>query len=81
MDRASIQPASRVTLSGEACVMRIFVQLTRALRYIHSMKSLHLDIKPQNLFLVRSHIKVADFGLVKDLEGFSAAVTGGWSGQ
>jgi len=37
----------------------------------------HLDIKPQNLFLVHSHIKVADFGLVKDLEGVnSAAATG-----
>src|SRR5262249_22740658 len=37
----------------------------------------HLDIKPQNLFLVGNHIKVADFGLVKDLEGFSASLTGG----
>ncbi len=35
----------------------------------------HLDIKPQNLFLFGTHIKVADFGLVKDLEGFSARVT------
>jgi serine/threonine protein kinase len=37
----------------------------------------HLDIKPQNLFLVHNHAKVADFGLVKDLEGMMAAVTGG----
>src|SRR6185437_14327591 len=37
----------------------------------------HLDIKPQNIFLVHSHIKVADFGLVKDLEGMQASVTGG----
>lgn len=37
----------------------------------------HLDIKPQNLFLVHNHIKVADFGLVKDLEGSQASVTGG----
>lgn len=37
----------------------------------------HLDIKPQNLFLVRNHVKVADFGLVKDFEGMWAAVTGG----
>ena len=29
----------------------------------------HLDIKPQNLFLVHNHIKVADFGLVKDTTG------------
>jgi serine/threonine protein kinase len=38
---------------------------------------LHLDIKPQNLFLVHNHVKVADFGLVKDLEGLVASVTGG----
>src|SRR5438034_262511 len=37
----------------------------------------HLDIKPQNIFLVHNHIKVADFGLVKDLEGMAASVTGG----
>src|SRR5262249_11265079 len=37
----------------------------------------HLDIKPQNLFLVHNHIKVADFGLVKDLEGINTQVTSG----
>ncbi len=38
----------------------------------------HLDIKPQNLFLVFNHVKVADFGLVKDLGGKGAAtITGG----
>ena len=37
----------------------------------------HLDIKPQNLFVVRNHVKVADFGLVKDLEGMTATITAG----
>ncbi len=37
----------------------------------------HLDIKPQNLFLVHNHVKVADFGLVKDLEGMNTQVTSG----
>jgi serine/threonine protein kinase len=38
----------------------------------------HLDIKPQNLFLVFNHVKVADFGLVKDLGNkATATVTGG----
>ncbi|MCX7699681.1 MAG: protein kinase, partial [Gemmataceae bacterium] len=38
----------------------------------------HLDIKPQNLFLVHDHIKVADFGLVRDLDGMKrATMTGG----
>jgi hypothetical protein len=37
----------------------------------------HLDIKPQNLFLLFNHVKVGDFGLVKDLEGMSARATCG----
>jgi serine/threonine protein kinase len=37
----------------------------------------HLDIKPQNIFLIHQHVKVADFGLVKDLENSQASVTGG----
>jgi serine/threonine protein kinase len=37
----------------------------------------HLDIKPQNLFLLYNHVKVGDFGLVKDLEGMSARATSG----
>ena len=37
----------------------------------------HLDVKPQNLFLVHSHVKVGDFGLAKLLEGMRATVTGG----
>jgi eukaryotic-like serine/threonine-protein kinase len=37
----------------------------------------HLDIKPQNLFLVFGHVKVGDFGLAKLLEGVRATVTGG----
>jgi serine/threonine protein kinase len=37
----------------------------------------HLDIKPQNLFLVHNHVKVGDFGLAKMLEGMRATVTGG----
>jgi serine/threonine protein kinase len=37
----------------------------------------HLDIKPHNIFLTHNHVKVADFGLVKDLEGVVASVTGG----
>ncbi len=38
----------------------------------------HLDIKPQNLFLIFNHVKVADFGLVKDLGAkATATITGG----
>jgi serine/threonine protein kinase len=39
----------------------------------------HSDIKPQNLFLVHRHIKVADFGLVKDLKDHKVLVSGYFS--
>jgi serine/threonine protein kinase len=37
----------------------------------------HLDVKPQNLFLMHKHIKVADFGMAKVFEGMRATITGG----
>jgi serine/threonine protein kinase len=53
-------------------------EVAEALDLMNSEHQLqHLDIKPQNIFLVHNHIKVADFGLVKDLEGTQASVTGG----
>lgn len=49
-----------------------------ALDYISEKHSLqHLDIKPENLLLVGRHIKVADFGLVKDLQDVSQSMMGG----
>ncbi len=53
-------------------------EAAEALDLMNSLYQLqHLDIKPQNLFLVHQHVKVADFGLVKDMEGSVASVTGG----
>lgn len=37
----------------------------------------HLDVKPQNLFLLYNHLKVADFGLAKAFEGGRGTITGG----
>ncbi|HVK11102.1 MAG TPA: tubulin-like doman-containing protein [Gemmataceae bacterium] len=45
------------------------------MNYHHGLQ--HLDVKPHNIFLVHSHVKVADFGLAKDLEGARTNVTGG----
>lgn len=48
--------------------MRIFVQLTLALKYIHHHKILHRDIKPQNVFLTSDGcVKLGDFGVAKTL--------------
>jgi serine/threonine protein kinase len=59
-------------------LLRYMDETAEALDLMNSEHQLqHLDIKPQNLFLVRNHIKVADFGLAKDLEGMTASLSAG----
>ncbi|HEV3144264.1 MAG TPA: tubulin-like doman-containing protein [Gemmataceae bacterium] len=59
-------------------LLRYMEEAAEALDLMNSHYQIqHLDIKPQNLFLIHNHVKVADFGLAKDLEGVQATLTGG----
>lgn len=49
-----------------------------ALDYMSNEHNLqHLDIKPENFLMVGGHVKVADFGLIKDLENASQSLMSG----
>ena len=49
-----------------------------ALDYMRDKYSLqHLDVKPENLLIVAGYVKVADFGLVKDIDDTRASMMGG----
>ena len=49
-----------------------------ALDYMRENYSLqHLDVKPENLLIVGGRVKVADFGLVKDIHDATASMMGG----
>src|SRR5262245_62906126 len=59
-------------------LLRYMEEAAEALDLMNSHHQIqHLDVKPQNIFLIHQHVKVADFGLAKDLEGARAALTGG----
>ena len=49
-----------------------------ALDYLYTSQALqHLDVKPENLLLLGNRIKVADFGLLKDLHDTTSSLTNG----
>src|SRR5690606_13006429 len=59
-------------------LLRYLRDAADALDYLAQKHDLqHLDIKPENLLLVGGHVKIADFGLVKDLHAPQASIIGG----
>lgn len=56
----------------ETAVAMIMYQICEAIRYIHSQKIIHLDLKPENIMCVSltgNQIKLIDFGLAQYYDG------------
>ncbi|KAH7722054.1 Membrane-associated tyrosine- and threonine-specific cdc2-inhibitory kinase, partial [Aphelenchoides avenae] len=52
----------------EATVWNIFLDMVKALDHLHAHNLLHLDVKPENIFMTHNGVfKLGDFGLVVDL--------------
>lgn len=55
-------------------LLRFMADAAEALDHLNEKHNLqHLDVKPRNLFLISNRVKVADFGLVKQLERTSSS--------
>ncbi|KAJ6012587.1 hypothetical protein N7522_002942 [Penicillium canescens] len=61
------ESTSMATLGlGDAMVKKFMAQLVEGIRYCHSRRILHRDLKPQTLLIDRDgNLKLADFGLAR----------------
>lgn len=82
-DKSMADLFNEYVLKGEQGIPRdLILRYTRdageALDYMSNSHQLqHLDIKPENLLMVSGHVKVADFGLIKDLQNASQSLMQG----
>jgi serine/threonine protein kinase len=82
-DKSLAEAFDEYTAKGQlgiprALVLRYLRGVAEALDYMREEHALqHLDIKPENLLLVGDHVKVADFGLIKDLGAGSHSLMSG----
>eukprot|EP00667_Euglena_gracilis_P010462 EG_transcript_10654 len=61
----------------EDLIMRWFVQMASGLYYLHANDVLHRDLKSKNVLLVEpmDNLKIADFGLSKEVESYERTTT------
>lgn len=57
----------RTKLLSETHIRNIIFQTLQGLAYMHSKGLFHRDLKPENLLFKAGTVKIADFGLVRDM--------------
>ena len=62
--------------------LEIALGAAQGLGAAHEVNLVHRDVKPDNIMIDRKgYVKIADFGLAKDLEGEASALTAGGQGM
>ncbi len=55
----------------EIRILKIFLQITEAVRYLHKNHVVHRDIKPANIFIMDDEeetIKLGDLGIARNIK-------------
>lgn len=60
--------SERKNLMNETQIRNIIYQTMQALAFMHRQGYFHRDLKPENLLEYKSTVKVADFGLAKEIK-------------
>ena len=64
----------------EHLILKVFTQVCLGLRFMHSRKILHRDIKAMNIFIKKNwEVRIGDFGIAKELKNelpFASTMTG-----
>ncbi len=48
---------------NQAEAIRLAIEISRALKYLHAANILHLDVKPENIMIFKDRQKLGDFGV------------------
>ncbi|KAF2076341.1 hypothetical protein CYY_002347 [Polysphondylium violaceum] len=57
----------RTKLLPESTIRNIIYQMLQALYYMHSTGYFHRDLKPENILMMDDTLKIADFGLAREI--------------
>lgn len=72
--RLDMLTGAQETISFQTAKRWVY-QMAAGLSHIHARKIVHMDIKPANLLLDQKQvIKIADFGMAKDMKGHTTCV-------
>ncbi|KAK5982317.1 Membrane-associated tyrosine- and threonine-specific cdc2-inhibitory kinase wee-1.3 [Trichostrongylus colubriformis] len=68
-ERSLLDYCTELHTIPEREIWNIFIDLLRAVDHLHKNDLLHVDIKPENIFLTKDKVcKLGDFGLIFDLK-------------